>query len=196
MTARGVLRAGATLVLATIVHGQARGADDAASAPRTAAGVEIDLLPIVLSAAAGRLGGGANVWVGRGHVRVRAVGTYVAFPPGALTPSGFEDRELAVAAGIVDVFLRPELEGPWVGAGLERWWNRIASPAGPGTARWTSWVATLGGGYVWTVWRSLYLNPWAAGHLLLSEPEVNLHGATWKPAKLAGEVSLKVGWQF
>ena len=175
--------------------GSALAADD--SAPEgTVVGAEIDLLPTVLSAADGRLGGGANVWVGRGHVRLRAVGTFIAFPPGALTPSGFEDRELTVAAGIVDVFFRPEFSGPWLGAGLEHWWNRIGSPAGPDTATWSSWVATLGGGYVWTFWRSLYLNPWAAGHLLLSEPEVRLYGATWKPTKLSGEVSLKIGWLF
>jgi len=192
-TTRGLFQV--ALLLATAAAPPVRAADDAAPAPEIAAGAEIDLLPIALSAIDGHLGGGANVWVGRGHLRLRAVGTYVAFPPG-LTPSGFQDRELAVAAGIVDVFLRPGFEGPWLGAGLERWWNRVASPAGPGTASWSSGVATLGGGYVWRVWRGLYLNPWGAGHLLLSEPEVTLHGATWKPAKLAGEVSLKIGWQF
>jgi hypothetical protein len=194
--ASGVIRVGAVLVLGVVaVLGSARAADEP-EASRIVAGVELDLLPTVLSAIDGELGGGANVWVGRDRVRLRAVGTYIAFPPGALTPSGFEDRKLSVAAGIVDVFFRPGFIGPWIGAGLEHWWNRIGSPAGPETATWTSWVATLGGGYVWKVWRGLYLNPWAAGHVLLSEPEVTLHGATWKPARLAGEVSLKVGWQF
>jgi hypothetical protein len=171
-------------------------AGEGATPEATAVGAEIDLLPTVLSAADGRLGGGANVWAGRGRVRLRAVGTFIAFPPGALTPSGFEDRELVVAAGIVDVFLRPGFSGPWLGAGFERWWNRIGSPAGPDTASWTSWVATLGGGYVWKFWRGVYLNPWAAGHLLLSEPAVTLYGATWKPTRLSGELSLKIGWQF
>jgi hypothetical protein len=76
----------ALLVVAT-ASPPARAADDAAAAPRIAAGVEIDLLPTVLSAIDGQLGGGANVWVGRGRVRLRAVGAFVAFPPG-LTPSG------------------------------------------------------------------------------------------------------------
>jgi hypothetical protein len=184
------------LLAVTAAPGPAHAADAPASEPGIAVGAELDLLPVVLSAAAGKLGGGANVWVGRDRVRLRAVGTYVAFPSGALTPSGFEDRELTVAAGIVDVFFRPGFSGPWLGAGLEYWWNTIASPAGPGTASWNSWVATVGGGYVWKVWRGLYLNPWAAGHLLFSQPEVALHGATWKPSRLSGEVSLKVGWQF
>jgi hypothetical protein len=194
MGTRGLVRAGVALFLAMAAPGSASPAEPAPST--TAVGVEVDLLPVVLSAAAGELGGGANVWIGRDRVRLRAVGSYIAFPSGALTPSGFQDRRLTVAAGIVDVFLRPGFVGPWLGAGLEHWWNEIGSPAGPGTATWTSWVATLGGGYIWKVWRGLTVNPWAAGHLLLSEPEVTLHGATWKPARLAGEVSLKVGWQF
>ena len=183
------------LVLLTLGPGRAR-AEGPAAGSAAAVGVEIDLLPVVLSAADGQLGGGANVWIGRDRVRLRAVGTYVAFPPGALAPSGFERRRLTVAAAIVDVFLQPGFSGPWLGAGLEYWWNRIESPAGPETASWASGVATLGGGYVWKFWRSVYLNPWAAGHLLLSDPEVTLYGATWKPQKLTGEVSLKIGASF
>jgi len=158
-------------------------------------GAEIDLLPVALSVAAGEAGGGVNVWVGFDHVRLRAVGTYIAFPQ-SFAPAGFSDRKLAVAAGIVDLFLRPDLSGAWIGTGFEYWWNQVGSPAGPGTASFTSGVYTLGGGYVWKVWRELYLNPWAAGHLLLSRPEVTLNGATWKPGAITGEVSLKVGWSF
>jgi len=195
MRARAMIGPCLVLLAAAAAAGPAR-AEEAPGPSRVALGAELDLLPVVLSAADGRLGAGANVWAGRGHIRLRAVGTYVAFPPGALTPSGFEDRELAVAAGIVDVFLEPGFVGPWLGAGLESWWNRIGSPAGPGTASWTSGVATLGGGWVWRFWRGAYLNPWAAGHLLLSSPEVSLYGATWTPSRLTGEVSLKLGWQF
>jgi hypothetical protein len=186
----------ALLLLLLLLLGQARAEEPVPGGSRTAVGGEIDLLPVVLSAAAGKLGGGANLWIGRDRLRARAVATYVAFPPGALTPPGFEDRELTVAAGIVDVFFRPGFAGPWLGGGLEYWWNRIASPAGPGTASWSSGVVTLGAGYVWKFWRSVYLNPWGAGHLLLSKPEVTLHGATWKPPPLAGEVSLKIGCEF
>ena len=57
-------------------------------------------------------------------------------------------------------------------------------------------MATLGAGYVWKFWRGVYLNPWGAGHLLLSKPEVTLHGATWKPQALTGEVSVKIGYEF
>jgi hypothetical protein len=57
-------------------------------------------------------------------------------------------------------------------------------------------VGTVGAGYVWKVWGNFYLNPWAAAHLLLSRPEVTLYGATWTPAPLTAEVSLKIGWFF
>lgn len=161
-----------------------------------AIGLEVDILPTVLSAIDGRLGGGGNLWVGTERVRFRAVGSRIDFPPGFLTPSGFENRQLTVAAGIVDWFFLPRFEGPWLGAGFERWWNTIGSPSGPATASWNSWVFTLGGGFVWKFWGNLYLNPWAAGHLLLSRPEVTLEGTTWTPASLSAEVSVKVGWFF
>lgn len=192
LTARTLIRA-ATLALLLSGAGPVRAADPGAE-QGTAVGAELDLLPTVLSAVDGQLGGGGNLWVGRDRLRLRAVGTHVEFPEGALTPSGFEDRRLTVAAGIVDVFLRPGFSGAWVGGGVEYWWNTIGSPAGPGTASWESWVLTLGGGYVWKIWGNLYLNPWAAGHLLLSRPEVTLYGARWKPSALTGEISLKIGW--
>jgi hypothetical protein len=196
MSTRSVVRTVQVVLLASLLLGRARAADAPPPTSRAAFGAEVDLLPVVLSAVEGQLGGGINVWAGRDRVRLRAVGTYLAFPEGALTPSGFQDRRLTVAAGIVDVFFQPGFSGPWLGTGLEYWWNEIASPAGPGTASWSSWVVTLGGGFVWKFWRGVYLNPWAAGHLLLSQPEVSLHGATWKPQRLTGEVSLKVGCQF
>lgn len=161
---------------------------------KVALGLELDLLPTVLSAIDGQFGVGGNVWVGYDRLRLRAVGTRVEFPPGFLTPEGFENRQLTVAAGIVDFFFLPGFEGPWIGAGLEYWWNTIGSTSGGGTASWNSWVGTLGAGYVWKVWRNFYLNPWAAVHLLFTRPEVTLYGATWTPAPLTAEVSLKVGW--
>ncbi|SRR6266568_1100865 len=191
------LRMGTVVLLVSAEVGGAHAAEPSGRAPRgVAVGGELDLLPTILSALDGELGSGANLWVGQDRLRLRAVGAHIAFPPGGLTPSGFKDRRLTAAAGIVDVFLHPGFSGPWLGGGVEYWWNTIGSPAGPGTAAWSSWVFTAGGGYVWKVWGDLYLNPWAAGHLLLSRPEVTLYGATWKPAAISGEVSLKVGWFF
>jgi hypothetical protein len=172
-------------------------ADDAPPAPdpgRIALGLELDLLPTVVSAAAGEVGGGGNVWLGRDRLRLRLVGTRMVFPDGFQTPSGFKDRELIAVAAIVDVFLHRGFSGPWIGGGLEHWWNRVGSAAGPDTADWRSYVVTAGGGWAWKFWRDLYLNPWMAGHVLLSRPEVTLYGSTWKPGVATWEISLKVGW--
>jgi hypothetical protein len=183
------------LCLASFATAEASDSQEAAP-ERVALGAELDLLPIALSAAAGQVGGSGNVWVGLDRIRLRAVGSYIAFPLGFLTPSGFASRELTVAAGIVDYFFLPRFQGPWIGAGLEYWWNEVGSSASPETASWSSGVFTVGTGFVWPIWGNLYLNPWAAGHLLLSRPEVTLHGATWTPAPLTAEVSLKIGWSF
>jgi hypothetical protein len=161
---------------------------------RLALGLEVDLLPTFLSVADGELGGGFNAWVGHDHLRLRAVGSQIHFPPGFLTPAGFQDRQLTVAAGIVDYFFAPGFDGPWLAAGIEHWWNTIGSPSGPATASWSSWAFTFGGGYVWKVWGNLYLNPWAAAHLLSSRPHVTLYDATWTPSPLSAEISLKIGW--
>jgi hypothetical protein len=171
----GLLAAVALLACATPALPSEPGAG---SPDRVALGLELDLLPTVLSAVDGQFGIGGNVWVGHDRLRLRAVGTRVEFPPGFLTPEGFQNRQLTVAAGIVDYFFLPGFEGPWIGAGVEYWWN------------------TVGAGYVWKVWGNFYLNPWAAAHLLLSRPEVTLYGATWTPAPLTAEVSLKIGWFF
>ena len=130
MSTRTFRTAAKAVLLATLMlaRGQARAEETNPGGSRTSVGGEIDLLPVALSAADGHLGGGVNLWIGRDRVRLRAVGAYLAFPPGALTPSGFEDRQLTVAAGIVDVFYRPGFSGPWLGAGLEHWWNRVLTP--------------------------------------------------------------------
>jgi hypothetical protein len=147
----------------------------------------------VLSAIDGQFGGSGNIWVGLDRVRLRAVGGHFAFPSGFLMPTGFNSREVTVVAGIVDFFFFPKFSGPWIGSGLEYWWNNVGSPAGPEKVTWNSGVFTLGGGFVWKFWENVYLNPWLAGHLLLSRPEVTLYGATWKVAPFSFEVSLKIG---
>jgi hypothetical protein len=195
MSRRGLV----AVALCTLAAGPALAAEPpppvAPARDRLTLGLELDALPFVLSAVAGQPGGAGNLWIGLDRLRLRAVGAHVAFPSG-LTPTGFQDRELTVAAGIVDCFFRPGFDGPWVGAGFEYWWNTIGSPSGPSTASWNSWVATLGGGFVWKFWGEFYLNPWAAAHLLLSTPSVTLYGETWKPAAVTGEVSVKLGWSF
>jgi hypothetical protein len=55
-------------------------------------------------------------------------------------------------------------------------------------------VVTAGGGWVFPVWRGLYLNPWAAGHLVTGDRTVDLRGARYRLRPVEAEVSLKIGW--
>ncbi len=158
-----------------------------------AAGVEVDLLPAVLSAVAGAPGGALQLWAGRGRDRLRLVGARLALPDG-LTSAPFRDRRLTVVALLYDRFLRDGFRGPWIGGGLEAWWNRIGSERGPGTEAWFAGVATVGGGWVFPVWRGLYLNPWAAVHVPLAPPRVELYGERFDPGDVEAEASLKLGW--
>jgi hypothetical protein len=189
-------RLAAVVLAACAAHAvTARAADASPSEARWRFGVEVDLLPIVLSAAAGEPGLSLQLWAGRGRQRLRAVGALIHFPD-RLTDEPFRDRETTVLALIYDRFFRDRFQGPWLGAGAEAWQSEIGSAAGPDRAEWTEWVATAGGGWVFSVWRGLTLNPWGAAHVRLNDPEVALHGEAYHPPRLLAEVSLKVGWAF
>lgn len=160
------------------------------AAPRTTGGFELDVLPYV--------SGGYYVsgWVGHDRVRVRPVITRTTLPDFAVQ-DGFENADLDVYAVIVDYFPRAGFRGFWVGAGVEFWKNAIENAGNGGTAEWDNTVATIGAGYVWTFAGNLYLNPWAAGHVVVAGPtSVNAGGAPYSPKRFTPEVSVKLGWHF
>ena len=129
-------------------------------APRTTAGFELDVLPYV--------SGGYYVsgWIGHDRIRVRPVVTKTTLPS-FVVQDGFKNADLDVYAVIVDYFPRGGFRGFWVGAGVEYWKNSIENESNGGTAKWNNTVATIGAGYVWKVAGNFYLNPWAAGHLVV-----------------------------
>ena len=177
-----------------VAPAQALGLDDSRGARRVALGVEVDLLPPVMSAVAGTAGFSGQAWAGEGHWRLRLVGAHFRYPDGLLDSDAFSRRDATVLALICDRFLLPGFRGPWVGAGAEIWWSSIGDVAGPQRADWTQAVLTVGGGYVWKVWGNLYLNPWAAAHWTTTDRTLTLYGNTFHPARLSAEASLKVGW--
>ena len=61
---------------------------------------------------------------------------------------------------------------------------------------WNTPVATAGAGWVFPLWRGLYLNPWGAVHLPFDTGAVQVGSATYQPHAMAAEVSLKIGWSF
>lgn len=168
----------------------------AAQAPDRAAGVELDLLPPVMSAFAGGLGLSGQVWGGEGRWRARAVGARILFPDALGPQRPFEGQRLVAAAVIVDRFFEDAFRGPWVGAGVEYWWSSVGREGTAERASWSSPVLTAGAGYVWRFWRGLYLNPWCAAHWTAREEKVSIAGDAWTPRRLSAEASLKVGWAW
>jgi hypothetical protein len=158
-----------------------------------AVGVEVDLLPTVASAIDGELGGALQLWVRRGHDRVRLVGAYLHYPD-ALTAAPFADRQNTAVALIYDRLLKAEDRGPWIGAGLEYWWSSIGLRDGPDRGSWEGPVATAGAGWIFPVWRGLYLNPWGAVHVPLTGGTVAVGAERYEPKAIEAEVSLKIGW--
>jgi len=106
----------------------------------------------------------------------------------------FADRTSTVVAVLYDRFFRDDYTGPWVAVGGEYWWSRIGLKAGGARASWSTPVATVGAGWVFPVWRGLYLNPWAAAHAPLDAGAVAVGTERYRPRALEAEVSLKVGW--
>jgi hypothetical protein len=166
-----------------------------AAGPRTdSAGVEVDLLPTAASAAAGEAGGALQLWLGAERNRLRLVGAHLHYPAGFVA-APFADRSATVAAVIYDRFFRDDYTGPWLAAGVEYWWSRIGLKRGAATGSWETPVATVGAGWVFPVWRGLYLNPWAAAHAPLARPTVAVGGERFRPRAVETEASLKVGWR-
>ena len=156
----------------------------------TTVGAELDVLPY--------LSGGyyGSFWVGSGHVRARGIITRATLPD-FLTEDGFEDNQIDVYALLVDYFLRPDFEGAWIGVGVEYWDGNVALAGRSVEAGYENVVATVGVGYVWKVWRNLYLNPWAAVHVRVAgDAEVPLADEQFNPKVFLPEASLKLGWHL
>jgi hypothetical protein len=186
----------AAAVLAAVLSAAvpARGAEDPLTDPfRHLVGGELDLLPVVISAADGELGAGFHLWGGRGLTRVRLV-TAVVYFPDALTDAPFRDRELTAFGVLYDRFFRPGFRGPFVGGGAELWWTEVGTDLGPQRRERVNPVATLGAGWVYPVWRGLYLCPSATGHVLLGETEIELGGERLQSPRFVPEASLRIGW--
>jgi hypothetical protein len=160
-----------------------------------ALGFNLDLAPTVISAANGELGYAPQVWLGIGHVRIRLVGAHLE-PPDALAfaPDAFRHPTITALAAIFDYTFGSRFDGPWIGSGFELWNQSIEHDGVVGTARWSSTVFTLGGGYIWRFAGDFFLDPWAAAHAVLDPQTVSVGEFDYDPTPIQAEVSLKVGW--
>jgi len=190
------LAAGVLLVAtAARAEGAAAEGGDVTPSDRTAIGLEVDLLPTVTSAIDGEPGGALQVWAGIGRNRLRLVGARLHYPDG-LTSAPFADQRSTVVAFLYDRFFMDGFRGPWAAVGFEYWWSSVGLRAGTERGTWSTPVATAGAGWVFPVWRGLYLNPWGAVHLPFDTVPVKVGGAGYEPRAVEAEVSLKVGWSF
>jgi hypothetical protein len=160
-----------------------------------AVGVEVDLLPTMASAVAGEAGGALQVWVGADRNRLRLVGAHLHYPS-SFTASPFANRSSTVAAVLYDRFFHDDFTGPWVAAGAEYWWSRVGLRSGPERGNWETAVATVGAGWVFPIWKGLYVNPWGAAHVPFSTGRVPVGAASYKPRAFEAEVSVKLGWTW
>jgi hypothetical protein len=153
-------------------------------------GAEFDVLPYATG------GWYVSGWWGTGHVRLRAVASDIDLPD--FTISGdFKDGKSRAYAGLIDYFPKSALRGPWIGAGVEHWRNQIGHPAETERGEYTTWMATVGGGWIFNLGRHVYLNPWAAGHVRMSgDHSVRVGSRVYAPPKGLGEVSIKLGLRF
>jgi hypothetical protein len=158
-------------------------------------GFNLDLLPTALSAANGKLGYAPQVWLGLNRARVRVVGAHLEPPDAfAFAPEGFHHPTITAFAVLIDYTFGKRFDGAWIGSGFEIWQNTIEHDDVQGTARWSSTMFTVGGGYIWRFAGDFFLDPWAGAHVALNPQSVTIGSFDYTPFPLQGEVSLKVGW--
>lgn len=153
-------------------------------------GMELDVLPYISD------GFYASAWYGIDHIRLRAIVTNTTVPEFVLS-DGYKNNKLKVYAFIADYFFKKNFEGFWLGAGLEYWDSKIEHKNEPNPASYKNTVFTVGGGYVLKIYKNLYLNPWAAFHLIIAgDKKVSVGGNVFKPNVFTPEASLKLGFHL
>jgi hypothetical protein len=158
--------------------------------PVFTAGVEADVLPFITG------GYYMSVWGGYKHVRYRVVLTKFNMPP-FMIPDNFSHNEIDAYAFLIDYFFCRGFRGWWVGTGFEQWNGQIEKQEERATGKYSNYLYTVGGGYVWHVYRGLYLNPWAGIHLRIGgDQTVHVGNTNYTTPFFTPELSLKLGWQF
>lgn len=168
-------------------------AEDPVCTSKWKLGSEVDVLPYALK---GYYGSG---FVARDGWKYRAV-VARSTTPSFLVSDGFKEKRTDAYALLADRFIGPrrqKLAGPWVGGGAEYWRNRIRTEASPEFAHYQNYMLTVGAGYVWPISRHVYINPWAAGHLVVANRRsIPVSGKTYNQPVFTPEGSVKIGFIF
>ncbi len=156
-------------------------------------GTEVDVLPYVMK------GYYASAFAGRDATRLRMV-IARSDMPSFMVKDGFKDKRSEAYALLADHFFgahRKQMQGMWVGGGGEYWRNSIRTDASPALAHYNNTMLTLGGGYAFRLSRHVYVNPWAAGHLVVGgNRSIPVSGETYVQPRFTTEASIKVGFIF
>lgn len=65
------------------------------------------------------------------------------------------------------------------------------------TANYHNTVFTVGTGYVWKLYKTFYLNPWAAFHARKGgDNSITVDDQEFTLPAITADVSLKIGWHF
>lgn len=153
-------------------------------------GVELDVLPYLTGGYFGA------VWVGKGHVRARALYAKVNMPD-FIVSDGFTNNTIRSFAFVGDYFLNKEQKGLWFGGGMVLWDGEIQSDLQLETASYKNYLLNGSIGYVWDFGRKFYLSPWAGMSIRVGgDKAVEVDDDTFEPRLLNPEMSLKLGYRF
>lgn len=172
------------------------GDPDRAASGRLAMTASTDVLPVVISAAAGEVGGTLAVGLASTHLQVRALAFRVAVPEFAHGAPAF-DRVTSTGGGvIVDYFFREDLRGLWIGAGLEVASAAARHRATQDTQRFVVVAPTASVGWQFRIGRGFFIGPHAGFLYALNPAKATVGSDTLEQAAITPEVSIKLGWRF
>lgn len=153
-------------------------------------GIEQDFLPYATG------GYYAGAWVGKGHLRVRAL-TARVHKPDLIVKEGFTNNDVTAYALVGDYFLKEDWKGWWISTGLVRWNSSIQSDARLSTVHYNNTLLNGSIGYNIPFAKHFYLSPWAGMHLRIGgDQHFSVDGKEFTAPLLNPEASLKVGWRI
>lgn len=157
---------------------------------RSQFGMELDALPWLTG------GHYISAWYSPAQIRYRAVAAKINVPD-AFVEQGFKDKTITAYALIADYFPDRSRQGIWYGAGLEYWQSSLRNQSDNASAEYNNTIFTAGLGYVWHISDAVYLNPWAALHLVVAgDDDIRVGDRTYHQERLTPSGSVKLGWAF
>jgi hypothetical protein len=153
-------------------------------------GLEQDLLPYATG------GYFFAAWAGKNHIRTRAL-TARVHKPGFAVEDGFTNNDVTAYALTIDYFLKQNWKGWWIATGMVYWKSTIQTETKTSTAYFTNWLLNGSIGYNITLYKHLYISPWAGLNFLVGgDDEVPVDGKLYTPPLFNPEASVKLGIYF